>query len=388
MISSKNFAQAPLPILENPEASWHLREGVKELKKLKRTLRILTTIIMVMAMFFPLVGFTADTTEAATVIPGTIDPTTIPMYVNQLSGAPPVYTYTTNATARQYTVYMDSFNQQILPAVINPATGLNFPMTKVWGYGGQTNAGLVYNSPGPSFEAVRGTAIDVKYVNNVGNGLDKDGNPSNENYMFAVDPSLHWANPNNIDMNTVMTQTMAGIYPLFPPGYDGTVSTSNPSGFNAQSPVPLVTHLHGAEVQSYYDGGPNEWFTNGGVRGSNYSSYVPAAANEAVYHYPNTQQGTTLWYHDHALGLTRLNVMSGLAGFYFLRDPADPVDLVLPTGAYEMPLAIQDRIFNLDGSLYFPSTGLNPTMHPYWMPEFFGNTIMVDGKVWPNMNVD
>jgi spore coat protein A len=65
---------------------------------------------------------------------------------------------------------MDSFMQQILPPTINPATGVNYPMTRVWGYGGQTDVGPIYNSPGPSFEAVRGTAIDVKYVNNVGMG--------------------------------------------------------------------------------------------------------------------------------------------------------------------------------------------------------------------------
>lgn len=80
--------------------------------------------------------------------------------------------------------------------------------------------------------------------------------------------------------------------------------------------------------------------------------------------------------------------MSGLAGFYFIRDPADPIEPLLPNGSYEMPIAIQDRTFNPDGSLFFPSVGNNPTIHPYWNPEFFGDTIMVNGKVWPNMNVN
>jgi FtsP/CotA-like multicopper oxidase with cupredoxin domain len=79
--------------------------------------------------------------------------------------------------------------------------------------------------------------------------------------------------------------------------------------------------------------------------------------------------------------------MSGLAGFYLIRNLTDPIELALPNGSYEVPLAIQDRTFNADGSLYFPTVGLNPTIHPYWMPEFFGNTIMVNGLVWPNMNV-
>jgi FtsP/CotA-like multicopper oxidase with cupredoxin domain len=80
--------------------------------------------------------------------------------------------------------------------------------------------------------------------------------------------------------------------------------------------------------------------------------------------------------------------MSGLAGFYLIRDPCDRIANKLPQGKYEIPLAIQDRSFNLDGSMWFSSVGNNPDVHPYWNPEFFGNTIMVNGKVWPNLNVD
>jgi FtsP/CotA-like multicopper oxidase with cupredoxin domain len=89
------------------------------------------------------------------------------------------------------------------------------------------------------------------------------------------------------------------------------------------------------------------------------------------------------------MGLTRSNVYSGLAGFYFIRDPADTIAPLLPSGKYEVPLAIQDRNFYMDGSLMFPSDPPpNPEIHPYWVPEFFGSTIMVNGLVWPNMNVD
>ncbi len=80
--------------------------------------------------------------------------------------------------------------------------------------------------------------------------------------------------------------------------------------------------------------------------------------------------------------------MSGLAGFYFVRDPADPAGLVLPTGKYDMPLVFQDRSFMTDGSFNFPNLGVQPAVHPYWIPEFFGDTIMVNGLVWPNMDVD
>ena len=110
--------------------------------------------------------------------------------------------------------------------------------------------------------------------------------------------------------------------------------------------------------------------------------------NAAVYYYPNDQEPTTLFYHDHALGITRLNVASGLAGFWKIKDLCDPIDNKLPSGKYDIPLAIQDRSFNTDGSMWFPTEGNNPDVHPYWNPEFFGNTIMVNGKLWPNLNVD
>lgn len=306
--------------------------------------------------------------------PTLLDPLTIPKFVNQLTGPPPVYVPkmirdpTGRGIAFEYTVTMDESMQQILPTVDEFGVATGFGMTPVWGYGGQAKdavtgkkLGYVLNSPGPSFEAIRGIPIVVKWVNNI-----------DTPYMFAVDPTLHWANPNGMSMP--MPPVTA---PAFPPGYP-----------DAQSNVPLVTHLHGGEVSSLYDGGPNAWFTNSGDQGSAYNSLYTTTSNAAVYYYPNEQPATTLWYHDHGLGVTRLNVMSGLAGFYLLRDPSDLLGYVLPNGAYEMPLAIQDRIFKADGSLYFPVDGAtNPDVHPYWTPEFFGDTIMVNGLVWPNMDV-
>jgi spore coat protein A, manganese oxidase len=315
--------------------------------------------------------------------PALIDPAVIPKFVNQLTGPPPVYVPKVikdpqgKGIAYQYTVTMDESLQQILPAPL--------PKTPVWGYGGQAKdavtgkkLGYILNSPGPSFEAVNGIPTVVKWVNNI-----------DTPYMFPVDPSLHWANPTNIPMDSVMDQAMNGLAPPYPPGYNGVpIDTTNPNGWNAQTPVPLVPHLHGGEVSSLFDGGPTAWWTNAGLKGSTYNSLYPTASNAAVYYYPNEQPATTLWYHDHGLGVTRLNVMSGLAGFYLLRDPKDYIGYALPSGAYEMPLAIQDRIFQTDGSLYFPADqATNPDVHPYWSPEFFGNTIMVNGLVWPNMDV-
>lgn len=98
---------------------------------------------------------------------------------------------------------------------------------------------------------------------------------------------------------------------------------------------------------------------------------------------------STLWYHDHALGLTRLHVVAGLAGFYIVRDQqSDDVASLLPKGKYEWPLMLQDKLFKEDGSMLFPSDGENPAVHPYWIPEYFGDVIVVNGLAWPNMNVD
>ncbi|MDD1667870.1 MAG: multicopper oxidase [Methanomicrobiales archaeon] len=312
--------------------------------------------------------------------PVLLDPTTIPKYVNQISGPPPVYV---PVSGNDYEITAaEKTDQQILPTVDAAGNPTGFPPTKVWAYGGEAKdaltgdpLGFVRNSPAPSFEVTRGTPITVKWVNGLTGA-----------HMFAVDPTLHWANPNMIPMPG-MPDAPAAPFPLFPPGFDGTVE--NPPGFfyDAQSPVPMVVHVHGLEVKASSDGHPDAWWTANGMHGSGYSG-GPGGADYAIFNYPNEQPATTLWYHDHALGITRINVMSGLAGFYLLRDPADTVGPLLPSGKYEVPLAIQDRIFDINGQLVFPSAGLNPTIHPYWIPEFFGNTIMVNGLVWPNMNVD
>jgi FtsP/CotA-like multicopper oxidase with cupredoxin domain len=60
---------------------------------------------------------------------------------------------------------------------------------------------------------------------------------------------------------------------------------------------------------------------------------------------------------------------------------------LLPTGRFEIPLLIQDRAFNDDGSIHFTQVGDNPDIHPYWDPEYFGDAIMVNGKVWPRLRV-
>ncbi|MCJ7742779.1 MAG: multicopper oxidase [Methanoregula sp.] len=329
------------------------------MKKEKMSVLLPKDAIMIAFVFMMLFILFVIPVTAAPPAPGPVllDPKTIPKYVNQITRPPPVYE---PVSPNYYEVNVTNFTQQILPAPL--------PNTTVWGYGGLakdavtgTSMGFVRNSPGPTFEITRGTPVTVKWINEI-----------TRDHMFAVDPTLHWANPNGAPfMNNVPPP-----WPLFPPGFD-----------SAQKNVSLVTHVHGAEVLSTSDGHPDAWFTANGIHGPTYNSEVGGLTNAAVYAYPNAQQPTTLWYHDHALGITRINVMSGLAGFYLLRNLTDPFEQSLPRGQYEMPLAIQDRTFYPNGSLYFPTVGLNPTIHPYWNPEFFGNTIMVNGLVWPNMNV-
>ncbi len=125
----------------------------------------------------------------------------------------------------------------------------------------------------------------------------------------------------------------------------------------------IVTHLHGGHVPARFDGQPE-------------LTLLPGEMD--VYEYPNDQLPATMWYHDHALGTTRLNVYSGMAGFYLLRDDFED-GLGLPSGDYEIPAVIQDRQFNADGSLAYPVS----------LPDsFFGDKVLVNGKVWPRLDVD
>lgn len=300
-----------------------------------------------------------------------LDPAAIPKFVNQLIGPPPVYTpnnVTDNSgklIRQEYTVKVSEFRQQILPNTKADGSPTGFAATKVWGYQGEARSSItgealgdVASTPGCTFEVNQGVSVQVKWVNNL---LDKNGRPLS--YLVPVDTSIHWANPNNLPMN------MAG----------GDMQT--------QIPPTIVTHLHGAEVPSTSDGHPDAWWTADGKHGPAYNTIMPTEANSAVYAYPNEQPPATLWYHDHALGLTRLNVLSGLAGFYLIRNTNDPIEKLLPSGEFEVPIAIQDRSFYPDGSLYYPTVGNTPDVHPHWQPSFLGNTIIVNGLVWPNMDV-
>lgn len=147
--------------------------------------------------------------------------------------------------------------------------------------------------------------------------------------------------------------------------------------------VRTVTHVHGGTTPWESDGYPEAWFTKG------YEQTGPFFKRK-IYQYPNRQRATTLWYHDHAMGITRLNNYAGLAGMYIIRDDHEK-SLNLPDGKYEIPLVIQDRSFNEDGSLYYPRQPDPPTEDmpdPSIQPFFCGDMILVNGKVWPYLEVE
>jgi FtsP/CotA-like multicopper oxidase with cupredoxin domain len=293
----------------------------------------------------------------------------------------------------------------------------------VWGYGGiaaQSNRGLlVHNAPSLTIEASAGRPVRVKWVNDLKDDATGDFLP----HLLPVDPTLHWANPPGGEMHRDHR-----------PEFDET-----PDRYTG--PVPIVTHVHGAVgVADDSDGYAEAWYLPAAddippgyaTHGTWYEFFAAKAAAAygvewgagfATFQYPNDNRASTIWYHDHALGMTRLNVYAGPAGFYIVRGgPAGDKavrdsrtgqtatlpgpaprenDKFPPNKAYrEIPIAIQDRSFNDDGSLFYPDSRaffdeiVGPFIpeedgfSPIWNPEFFGNMIMVNGNTWPFLTVE
>ncbi|HEX4322469.1 MAG TPA: multicopper oxidase [Acidobacteriaceae bacterium] len=133
--------------------------------------------------------------------------------------------------------------------------------------------------------------------------------------------------------------------------------------------VRTAVHVHGACVPPESDGYPEDWQKQGESRTSLY---------------PMNQEAATLWYHDHAMGIERLNQYAGLFGFFLIRDEAED-SLNLPQGKYEIPLAICDRFFFADGGLHYPDSG-DPTAP--WIPEVYGDVILANGAIFPYLEVE
>ena len=283
---------------------------------------------------------------------------------------------TLDGTASQV-IYMREFQANVMPSTFVPAVG-NYTGTWVWGYRSADPPTPADTYIGPVIVAERGTPTQVTWVNNL-------GDTATTNVAFwpaSIDQTLHWADPLGLGM-------FMGVCPNVPalPGDPAQC-------FNYQGPIPAVTHLHGGEVPPVLDGGPDSWFLSSTTTPTGYNQAGHAyytrnpldAINSAVYNYPNSQEAANIWFHDHVLGATRLNVYAGLAGAYIITDPvnAPPPDLGDPTKI--IPLVIQDRMFDTNGQLYIPNIGINPE-HPFWVPEFVGDTIVVNGKVWPFLEI-
>ena len=348
---------------------------------------------------------------------GSLDPLSVSKYQTPLL-TPPVMPKAGTIMQKgrpidYYEISMRQFAEQILPA--------GLPATTVWGYGAVKSASkkglLLHNAPSLTIEARANAPVRVKWINEL---VDANGNflP----HLLPVDPTLHWANP--------------------PGGVDGRdmrpTFASTPGAYTG--PVPIVTHVHGAVgVGDESDGYAEAWYLpaandipDGYATEGYWYDYFEGKALQrygatwgpgfATFQYPNHNRASTVWYHDHTLGMTRLNVYAGPAGFYIVRggpagdaavlDSRFGTPAVLPGPApkegdqfppnktyYEIPIAVQDRSFNDNGSLFYPDSRLffdgfggpfipESNISPIWNPEFFGNMIMVNGNTWPFLNVE
>jgi bilirubin oxidase len=331
---------------------------------------------------------------------GTLNPALLPKYVTPLV-IPPAMPRTNKINQGKgkptdyYEIAVRQFQQQLLPA--------GWPATTVWSYGSVNHPGT-FNYPAFTLEAKYNTPLRVKWINQL---VDASGNYLP--HLLAVDPTLHWANP---------------------PGPRDTRPTfrRNVRPARYTGPVPIVTHLHGGHSAEESDGYAEAWYLPAAknipagyfTNGTWYDPFKAKSENRlgqlwepgtAVFQYANDQRATTLWYHDHTLGMTRLNVYAGPAGFFLIRGgPDDLSSGILPgpapalgdlpgTKYYEIPIVIQDRAFNADGSLFYPDSRAffdgftgpyipKSDISPIWDPEFFGNAMVVNGNTWPNLNVE
>ena len=346
---------------------------------------------------------------------GTLDPGSVSKYQTPMLIPPAMPRAGIFRKFDYYEISMKQFSQQILPP--------GLPATTVWGYGAVKSLNkkglLLHNAPSLTIEARHNRPVRIKWINDL-----VDTNGDYLSHLLPVDPTLHWANPPG---GTAGRDTR----PTF---------SSTPGSYTG--PVPMVTHVHGAVgVGDESDGYTEAWYlpdandipTGYATEGTWYDFFANKAYGKfgvnwgpgfATFQYPNKDRASTNWYHDHTLGMTRLNVYAGPAGFYNIRGGSDG-DLalrdsrtnrlaLLPLPApkeweqlfpsfmrkyREIAIAIQDRSFNTDGSLFYPDTRefFDEIVSPYipdgdfspiWQPEFFGNMMMVNGNTWPYLNVD
>lgn len=275
-----------------------------------------------------------------------LDPYTQSQFVHPL----PIPSVLDGRKGKTFEISITQFEQHL--GLKDPLTGKPF-YTTVWGYNG--------SYPGPTILAQKNRPIKVYWRNHL---IDEDQKPLP--HLLPIDLTVHWA----------------------------LMDVPNWERFG----VPIVTHLHGGLTESESDGLPEAWYTPFFLkRGKDFKkgAYEP-------YFYSNQQDAATIWYHDHALGITRLNVYAGLAGFYLITDVHETKlieDGKLPPAPYDIGLAIQDRMFDTKGQLVYPyedaelaevhSPSILPEVpSPSILPEFFGDFILVNGKIWPVLEVE
>jgi FtsP/CotA-like multicopper oxidase with cupredoxin domain len=366
----------------------------------------------------------------AQVVQTVLDPVGIPKFVNNLpmlslepdkngnwKGDIPVLDSRDPEAAEKF-LSICEFKAQILPeGTVDTVTQLLVPLeTWVWGYQiGQVCQPFPKHSYiGPVVVAERGTATQLTFINQLGEA-PLSMVPA---YSQNTDQTMHWADVLNGEYNFCAHQADLGYLP--------TGECLN----NYAGPIAAAVHLHGGEVPPQLDGGPDSWFsgvpdpanTGAYYRGHGYytrevnalptlpnADFPPGvmvwdrateahyrndlgswtettAVDRATFVYPNTQEAANIWFHDHILGMTRLNVYAGIAGAYVITEPgATNEDLGPVTNL--VPLVIQDRTFDTNGQLWFGAGGATPE-HPFWVPEFIGDVIVVNGAAWPNMIVE
>ena len=313
-------------------------------------------------------------------IPGLSDPAMQPKFWNTVPDAlAPSFKYIADNKGR-YKVQMRAAMQE---------TGLvdtlgNRLATPVWGYADAVTNSKAGTWPGKTFEvkSSRGNAGgDPETRVSWTNGLK-----GTQQHLLPVDTNLHWC------------------YSL--PKYE--------KYSIAKNGVPLITHLHGGHSDFQFDGNPEFFYSPAGknqVVGPQWNRKLVPGGFTTKFRYDNNVPAGNLWYHDHALGLTRLNVYAGLAGFYFVRDEDDTGDannpIRLPAWPYEKAYAIQDRMYRDTGELFYSAypgdpfyegfiTGEGAILPPELFPgggptalaEFFGDHMVVNGVNWPKEEVE
>jgi FtsP/CotA-like multicopper oxidase with cupredoxin domain len=249
--------------------------------------------------------------------------------------------------------------------LIDPTTGVRLK-TPEFGYGFSAETA---SSPGPTFEVKSMEPVTIRWNNQL-SGVTEWPFTSLNGSKTCLDETVHWA-------------YSIKDYKAFKIATDG---------------IPVVTHLHGIAGDQFVDGFPEHFHSPGfKIKGPNFGT--------EDYFYPNEQPAGNLWYHDHTLGITRLNVYSGLFGFYFIRDDRDTGSqfntLSLPYGDFEKAYAIEDRMFKTNGELFFPAYPNEPFYDSFFpdlqtpfdttkasaLTEYFGDFMCVNGKIWPRQLV-